>query len=150
MPVYLTRHDAGHPVRELEAPTAPDAAHHAATSGAHLAWPTSAAAATAELADLARNVADAGVTVQWRPDGLVLPDLASSSEDTAGIRVRTTSRAPHALYVITAADLVPLTHAAGILAYLQPLIDAAARGCEGCGADPGEPCLPKCTDPSTV
>ncbi|MBA4863814.1 hypothetical protein H1V43_21080 [Streptomyces sp. PSKA54] len=110
--------------------------------GAHLAWPASAAAATAELAELARDLADAGVAVQWHPDGVVLPDLASGPGDTAGIRVHTTRRAPHALYVITATLLVPFTHAAGALAYLRPLIDAAARSCDGCCAEPGPAELP--------
>lgn len=151
MPIYLTRRDADTHVRELEAPAVSDAADRAAFDSAHLVWPATAAAATAELAELARDLADAGVTVQWAPDGLVLPDLAAGPGDTAGIRVRTTRRAPHALYVITATALVPLTHAAGALAYLRPLIDAAARGCDGCLAEPGEPCLPNCLpDPSTA
>ncbi|WP_406003441.1 hypothetical protein [Streptomyces sp. NBC_00829] len=151
MPLYLTRRDAGAHVQELEAPAVSDAAGRAAFVGAHLAWPATAAAAAAELAELARDLANAGVTVQCHPDGLVLPGLASGPGDTAGIRVRTTARAPHALYVVTAVALVPLTHAAGVLAYLKPLIDAAARGCEGCGAEPGEPCLPNCLPaPSTT
>ncbi|MBT2439768.1 hypothetical protein J7E93_06455 [Streptomyces sp. ISL-36] len=151
MPVYLTRRDADHHVQELEAPAVIDAAGHAASDSARLAWPATAAAATAELAELARDLADAGVTVQWHCDGLVLPDLASGPGETAGIRVHTTRRAPHALYVITATALVPLTHAAGALAYLRPLIDAVPRSCDGCGAEPGEPCLPNCLpDPSTA
>lgn len=151
MPVYLARRDADHHVQELEAPAVTDAAERAAGDSAHLAWPASAAAAAAELAELARDLADADVTVQWHPDGLLLPNLASGPGDTAGIRVHTTRRAPHGLYVITAAALVPLTHAAGALAFLQPFIDAAARSCDGCGAEPGEPCLPNCLpDPSTT
>ncbi|MDQ1013168.1 hypothetical protein QFZ82_007653 [Streptomyces sp. V4I23] len=144
MPIYLARRDTDQHVQELEAPAVIDAARHAASDSARLAWPATAAAAAAELAELARDLADADVTVQWHSDGLVLPDLASAPGDTAGIRVHTTRRAPHALYVITATDLVPLTHAAGALAYLRPLIDAAARSCDGCLAEPGEPCLPNC------
>ncbi|MCX5318118.1 hypothetical protein [Streptomyces sp. NBC_00154] len=151
MPVYLTRRDTDHQVQDLEAPTVVDAADRADFDNAHLAWPATAAAATAELAELARDLAGADVTVKWHRDGLDLPNLAAGPGDTAGIRVRATGRAPHALYVITATDLVPHTHAAGALAYLQPLIDAAALGCDGCGADPGEPCLPNCLpDPSTT
>ncbi|MER7108841.1 hypothetical protein [Streptomyces sp. NPDC000229] len=152
MPVYLARRDADHHVQELQAPGVVDAAERAAFDSAQLAWPASAAAASAELAELARDLADANVIVQWHPDGLVLPDLASGPGDTAGIRVRATGRAPHALYVITAATaLVPLTHAAGALTFLQRFIDAAARSCDGCGAEPGEPCLPNCLpDPSTT
>ncbi|TQK42362.1 hypothetical protein FBY35_3756 [Streptomyces sp. SLBN-118] len=151
MPVYLTRRDADTHVQELEAPAVSDAADRAAFDSAHLARPATAAAT--ELAELARDLADAGVTVQWHPDGLVLRDFASGPGDTAGIRVRTTRRAPHPapLYVVTAVALVPLTHAAGVLAYLKTLIDAAARGCEGCRAEPGEPCLPNCLPaPSTT
>lgn len=144
MPIYLARRDTDHHVQELEAPAVTDAAERASSESAQLAWPATSAAAAAELAELARDLADADVTVQWHSDGLVLPDLASAPGDTAGIRVTTTRRAPHALYVITATDLVPLTHAAGALAYLRPLIDAAARSCDGCGAEPGEPCLPNC------
>lgn len=152
MPVYLTRRDADHHLQEREAPTVADAADRADFDSAHLAWLATAAAATAELAELARDLAGADVTVEWHRDSLDLPNLAAGPGDNIGIRVRATGRAPHALYVITAADLVPLTHAAGAaLAYLQPLIDAAALGCEGCGADPGEPCLPNCLpDPSAT
>lgn len=151
MPIYLARRDTDHHVQELEAPAVTDAAERASGLSAQLAWPASAAAASAELAELARGLADADVIVQWHPDGLLLPDLASAPGDTAGIRVRATGRAPHALYVITAAALVPLTHAAGALAYLRPLIDAAVRSCDGCGAEPGEPCLPNCLpDPATT
>ncbi|MFD5427726.1 hypothetical protein [Streptomyces sp. NPDC127084] len=151
MPIYLTRRDTDDQVQEVEAAAVSDAAGHAAADSARLAWPATAAAATAELAELARDLADSGVTVQWHPDRLVLPDLASGPGDTAGIRVTTTRRAPHALYVITATDLVPLTHAAGALTYLRPLIDATARRCDGCDAEPGEPCLPNCLpDPSTT
>ncbi|MEV4335296.1 hypothetical protein AB0K02_33175 [Streptomyces sp. NPDC049597] len=113
--------------QELEAPAVIDAARHAASDSARLAWPATAAAAAAELAEPARDLADADVTVQWHSDDLVLPDPTSAPGDTAGIRVHTTRRAPHACYAIIATDLVPLTHAAGALAYLQPLIDAAAR-----------------------
>lgn len=151
MPIYLARRDTDHHVQELEAPAVIDAAGRAASDSARLAWPASAAAASAELAELARDLADTDVIVQWHSDGLVLPDLASGPGDTAGIRVRATGRAPHDLYVITATDLIPLTHAAGALAYLRPLIDAAARNCDGCGTEPGEPCLPNCLpDPSTT
>ncbi|MCX4516046.1 hypothetical protein OHA27_38830 [Streptomyces sp. NBC_01619] len=144
MPVYLTGRDADTHVQELEAPAVSDAADRAAFDAAHLVWPASAAAACAELAC---DLADADVIVQWRPDGLILPDLAAGPGDSAGIRVRTTRRAPHALYVITAAALAPLTHAVGALAFLQPFIGAAARSCDACGAEPGEPCL---RDPSTT
>lgn len=137
MPVYLTRRDTDHHIQELEVPGITEASSHAASHGGRLAWPVSAAAATAELA---RDLADAGVTVQCHPDGLLLPDLAAGPGDTTGIRVHTTRRAPHALYVITATDLVPLTHSAGALAHLRPLIDAAARSCDGCLAEPGD-CL---------
>ncbi|MEU3464602.1 hypothetical protein ABZ721_32215 [Streptomyces sp. NPDC006733] len=117
---------------------------------ARLAWPTTAAAATAELDQLAAALVDAGVIVERDGRDLVLPTLASGPE-RAGIRVHTTGHTPHALYVITADDLVPLTHVGGVLLYLQPLIDAATRGCEGCGADPNELCLPNCVpNPSTT
>ncbi|MFI5634843.1 hypothetical protein ACIA8E_36950 [Streptomyces sp. NPDC051664] len=151
MPDYLTRRDADHQLRELEAPTVVDAADRAGFDGAHLAWPATAAAAAAELAELAHDLAGADVTVEWHRDGLDLPNLVAGPGDIAGIRVRATGRASHTLYVITATDLVPHTHAAGALAYLQPLIGAAALDCEGSGADPGEPCLPNCLpDPSTT
>ncbi|MFF9870413.1 hypothetical protein ACF1G0_34415 [Streptomyces sp. NPDC013953] len=122
MPVYLARRDADHHVKELVASAVVEAVELAACDSAQLAWPASADAASAELAKLARDLADADVIVQWRPDGLALPDLAAGPGDTAGIRVRATSRAPHALDVITAAALVPLTHAAGALAFLQPAV----------------------------
>lgn len=145
MPVYLTPHPFDDHVQELEAPAA---AH--ARDLARLAWPATAAAATAELEQLAQALAEADVTVERDDQDLVLPALACTPDDNIGIRVRTTGRAPHALYVITEADLIPLTHAAGVLAFLQPLIEAAARGCE-CGADPGAPCLPGCLpDPSAT
>ncbi|MCM2424150.1 hypothetical protein [Streptomyces sp. RKAG293] len=150
MPVYRTQHDHEDRVREIEAPAVGHAAARAAVHRARLAWPTTAAAATAELDQLAAALADAGVIVEHDGQDLVLPSLTSGPEP-AGIRVHTTGHAPHALYVITADDLAPLTHAGGVLVYLQPLIDAATRGCEGCGADPNELCLPNCVpNPSTT
>ncbi|WP_405593939.1 hypothetical protein OG741_00460 [Streptomyces sp. NBC_01410] len=154
MPVYRTRHDIDDPAQELEAPAVPDAVNRATADRTHLAWPTTtaaaAAAAAAELAQLAQALTALGANVSREGQDLVLPALASGPGDTVGIRVRATGRAPHALYVITAADLVPLTHAAGALAYLEPFIEAAARGCE-CGAEPGEPCMPnRLPDPSTT
>ncbi|GAA0574855.1 hypothetical protein [Streptomyces mordarskii] len=145
MPVYLVRN--GDLTQELEAPTIDDAVTRAAAGRAHLAWPPTAATASAELDQLARALEDRGVTMERHDTGLVLCDPS----DTAGIHVRTTRRAPHALYVITATGVIPLTHAAGVLAYLQPAIEAAARGCDGCHAEPGEPCLPNCLpDPFTA
>ncbi|MEU4499230.1 hypothetical protein AB0F96_38730 [Streptomyces sp. NPDC023998] len=151
MPVYLTRHDIDDPAQELEAPAVPDAVNRATAGRAHLAWPATAAAAAAELEQLAQALTAIGANVSRDGQDLVLPALASGPGDTAGIRVCATGRAPHALYVITAAELVPLTHATGALAYLQPLVEAAACGCEGCGAEPGQPCMPNCLpDPSTT
>ncbi|WP_329583707.1 hypothetical protein [Streptomyces sp. NBC_01361] len=142
MPTYPARRDADRHLPELEASDV--------SQTTQLSWPTSSAAAAAELAELAHDLTNAGVTVEQHPDALVLPHLAAGPGDTAGIRVRVTGRHPHALYVITATALVPLAHAAGALAYLQPLIEAAARECDGCGAEPGEPCRPMCLDPSAV
>ncbi|MEV6133089.1 hypothetical protein AB0M05_40925 [Streptomyces violaceusniger] len=145
MPVYLVRNDDD-VAQELEAPTIDDAVTRAAAGHAHLVWPSTAAAASTELDQLTRALTDRGVPTQRHDTGLVLCDPS----DTAGIHVRTTRRAPHALYVITATGVVPLTHAAGALAYLQPTIEAAGRSCDGCHAEPGEPCLPNCLpDPST-
>ncbi|GAA3372265.1 hypothetical protein GCM10017744_103100 [Streptomyces antimycoticus] len=147
MPVYLARNGTGDVTQELEAPTIDDAVARAAAGGAHLAWPSTAAAASAELDQLARALTDRGVPTQRHDTGLVLCDPS----DTAGIHVRTTRHAPHALYLITATAVVPFTHAASVLAYLQPAIAAAARSCDGCHAEPGEPCLPNCLpDPSTA
>ncbi|MFE9007494.1 hypothetical protein ACFYOY_36145 [Streptomyces sp. NPDC007875] len=146
MPVYLAWNGTGGVTQELKAPTVADAVTRAA-GRVHLAWPSTAAAASTELDQIARALADRGVTTQRHDTGLVLCE-PSHTVDT---HVLTTRRAPHALYVITAMGVVPLTHAAIVLAYLQSAIAAAARGCDGCHAEPGEPCLPNCLpDPSTA
>ncbi|MEV8536146.1 hypothetical protein [Streptomyces sp. NPDC051211] len=112
-------------------------------------WPATADAAEAELARLAELLLEAGVTVLPAAGVLAMPGLACGPGDTAGIRVRTTSRAPHALYVIAAGELIPHTSADSAFAALYPLVEAAARPCDGCGADAGEPCNPNCLpDPS--
>jgi hypothetical protein len=113
MPVYLTRHDIDDPAQGLEAPAVPDAVNRGTGSRAHLAWPASAAAATAELKQLAQALTAADATVSRDGQDVVLPALDSGPGDTAGMRVRGTGRASHALNVITAAELVPLIHAAG-------------------------------------
>ncbi|MEU5108159.1 hypothetical protein AB0H07_38880 [Streptomyces sp. NPDC021354] len=149
MPVYLVWKDADDRVQELDVSNGIEEMDRAAADRAHLAWPAAAAAANAELEQLACALANADVTVEREGQHLVLPDLAYGPGDTAGIRVCATRRAPHALYVVTAADLVPFTAAASALAYLQPLIEASGRGCEGCSTEPGAPCLPNCLpDPS--
>ncbi|MGO4459889.1 hypothetical protein AB4039_21715 [Streptomyces sp. M-16] len=108
------------------------------------AWPATAAAADAELARLAELLAEAGVTVLPDAGVLAVPGLA------AGIRVRTTSNPPHALYVIAAGRITPHAGADSAFAYLRPLIEAAARPCDGCGAEASKPCNPNCLpDPST-
>ncbi|MFE6714011.1 hypothetical protein [Streptomyces sp. NPDC057695] len=101
--------------------------------GAASAWPATAAAADAELARLA----EAGVTVLPTSGVLAVPGLGRPV-DTVGIRVRTTSNPPHALYVIAAGRITPHTTAGSAFAHLRPLIEAAARPCDGCGADAGE------------
>lgn len=143
MPLYLTRNVLDQHIRETAAPTVAHAADQARARCDVLEWPAAATAATAELAQLARLLVAAGVTVDRDHHELMLPALATGPRDTSGIRVGITGTAPHALYVIAGEDLTPLTHAAGVLDYLQPLIDATARECE-CGADPGQPCMPHC------
>ncbi|MFJ2060279.1 hypothetical protein ACIOMM_30675 [Streptomyces sp. NPDC087908] len=108
-------------------------------------WPANAAAADAQLADLTALLAEAGVTVTAAAGTLTAPDLAAYPGDTTGIRVRTTSNPPHALYLIAAGRLTPHTTADSVFARLRPLIEAAARPCDGCGAEAGEPCNPNCT-----
>ncbi|MFB8442692.1 hypothetical protein ACFC7A_26940 [Streptomyces niveus] len=150
MPLYLTRNVLDGPIRETGAPTVAHAADQAHARCDVLEWPVTATAATAELARLAGLLVAVGVTVQRGHQELMLPDLATGPRDTAGIRVRTTGTAPHALYVIAGEDLAPLTHAAGVLDYLLPMIEAAARACE-CGADPSQACMPHCVhDPSAT
>ncbi|MEY2229723.1 hypothetical protein [Streptomyces sp. BF23-19] len=113
------------------------------------AWPATTEAAQAELVRLAELLAEAGVTVIPAAGVLAIPDLASGPGDTAGIRVRTTNRPPHALYVIGGGELTPHTGADSAFAVLRPLVEAAARPCDGCGAEAGEPCNPFCLpDPS--
>ncbi|MFE5723316.1 hypothetical protein [Streptomyces erythrochromogenes] len=81
---------------------------------------------------------------------LAVPGLAAGPGDTAGIRVRTTSNPPHALYVIAAGSITPHVGADSAFAHLHPLIEAAARPCDGCGAEASKPCNPNCLpDPST-
>ncbi|MEU2454823.1 hypothetical protein ABZ605_32635 [Streptomyces sp. NPDC012765] len=114
------------------------------------AWPATAAAAEAELAHLAELLAEAGVTVLPASGVLAVPGLAAGPGDTAGIRVRTTSNPPHALYVIAAGSITPHAGADSAFAQLHPLIEAAARPCDGCGAEAFKPCNPNCLpDPST-
>ncbi|MFG2667668.1 hypothetical protein ACGFY6_25915 [Streptomyces sp. NPDC048387] len=113
------------------------------------AWPATAAAADAELARLAELLAEAGVTVLPAAGVLEVPGLAAGPGDTAGIRVRTTSNPPHALYVIAAGSITPHAGADSAFAHLHPLIEAAVRLCDGCGAEASEPCNPNCLpDPS--
>ncbi|MFD9519725.1 hypothetical protein [Streptomyces sp. NPDC059979] len=112
-------------------------------------WPATAEAAEAELGWLAELLAEAGVTAISAAGVLAIPDLACGPGDTAGIRVRTTSRPPHALYVIAAGELAPHASADSAFAELHPLVEAAARPCDGCGAEAGLPCNPNCLpDPS--
>ncbi|MFD0269588.1 hypothetical protein ACFVGY_23930 [Streptomyces sp. NPDC127106] len=114
------------------------------------AWPATAAAAEAELARLAELLAEAGVTAVPAAGVLAAPGLAAGPGDTAGIRVRTTSNPPHALYVIAADRITPHAGADSAFAHLRPLIEGAARPCDGCNAEAGKPCNPGClSDPST-
>ncbi|MEW1639306.1 hypothetical protein AB0469_35290 [Streptomyces sp. NPDC093801] len=114
------------------------------------AWPATAAAADAELARLAELLAEASITVLPAAGVLTVPGLAAGPGDTVGIRVRTTSNPPHALYVIAAGHLTPHAGADSAFAHLHPLIEAAARPCDGCGAKAFKPCNPNCLpDPST-
>ncbi|WP_030387922.1 hypothetical protein [Streptomyces sp. NRRL S-241] len=120
------------------------------TATAASAWPATAAAADAELAHLAELLADAGVTTVPAAGALAAPGLAAGPGDTTGIRVRTTSNPPHALYLLAAGRLTPHTTAGCAFAHLRPLIEAAARPCDGCDAEAGEPCDPFCLpDPTT-
>ncbi|KIF02702.1 hypothetical protein PL81_28515 [Streptomyces sp. RSD-27] len=91
------------------------------------AWPATAAAADAELARLAELLSGAGVTVLPAAGVLAVPGFAAGPGDTAGIRVRTTSNPPHALYVIAAGRITPHAGADSAFAHLHPLIEAAAR-----------------------
>ncbi|MFD3728821.1 hypothetical protein [Streptomyces sp. NPDC058671] len=108
------------------------------------AWPATAAAADAELACLAELLAGAGVTALPAAGVLAIPGLAAGPGDTAGIRVRTTSNPPHALYVIAADRITPHDGASSAFDHLRPLLEAAARPCDGCGAEAYEPCSPFC------
>ncbi|MFI8769543.1 hypothetical protein ACIGN6_32190, partial [Streptomyces sp. NPDC053792] len=91
------------------------------TAAAASAWPATAAAADAELAHLAALLAEAGVTAVPAAGVLAAPGLAATSGDTAGIRVRTTSNPPHALYLIAAGRLTPHTTAGSAFAHIRPL-----------------------------
>ncbi|MFG2979542.1 hypothetical protein ACGFYY_41970 [Streptomyces sp. NPDC048331] len=103
----------------------------------------------ARLVRLASLLAEADVTVISTAGVISIPDLAYGPGDTAGIRVRTTSNPPHALYVIAAGRIPPHAGAGSAFAHLRPLIEAAARPCDGCGAEAYEPCNPFCLpDPS--
>ncbi|MFJ4879919.1 hypothetical protein ACIP93_32595 [Streptomyces sp. NPDC088745] len=114
------------------------------------AWPATTAAAEAELARLTELLAEAGVTALPGAGVLAVPGLAAGPGDTTGIRVRTTSNPPHALYVIAAGRITPHAGADSAFAHLRPLIEAAARPCDGCGAEAYEPCNPFCLpDPTT-
>ncbi|MDX3537228.1 hypothetical protein PV721_23205 [Streptomyces sp. MB09-01] len=108
------------------------------------AWPATAEAAEAQLVRLAELLAEAGVTVISAAGVISIPELACGPGDTAGIRVRTTSRPPHALYVVAGGNLTPHTSADAAFARLHPLIEAAARPCDGCGAEASAPCNPNC------
>ncbi|AJF70465.1 hypothetical protein [Streptomyces vietnamensis] len=114
-------------------------------------WPATAEAAEAELGRLAELLTEADTAVIPAAGVLAIPDLAYGPGDTTGIRVRTTSHPPHALYVIAAGELTPHTSADSVFAHLRPLLEAAARSCDGCGAEAGVPCNPNCqSDPSTT
>ncbi|MFE5714526.1 hypothetical protein ACFQ7J_27400 [Streptomyces sp. NPDC056501] len=114
------------------------------------AWLATAAAADAELARLAELLAEASVTAIPAAGVLAVPGLAAGPGDTAGIRVRTTSNPPHALYVIAADRITPHAGADSAFTHLRPLIETAARPCDGCGAEASKPCNPNCLpDPST-
>ncbi|MGW8726336.1 hypothetical protein ACWGNF_09995 [Streptomyces sp. NPDC055808] len=132
----------------------PSLAHLAGTmtqaAAAVSAWPATAAVAEAELARLAELLAEAGVTAVPSPGALAAPGLAAGPGDTAGIRVRTTSNPPHALYVIAAGRITPHAGAGSAFTYLRPFIEAAARPCDGCNAEASKPCNPGClSGPST-
>ncbi|MFI8515303.1 hypothetical protein ACIGHB_29665 [Streptomyces sp. NPDC085460] len=128
----------------------PAPAEPAAGAGVSV-WPATTAAAAAELARLAGLLAEAGATVVPAADTLTIPHLACGPGDTAGVRVRTTGRAPHALYIIAAGRITPHAGADSAFADLHPLLEAAARPCEGCDAEAGTPCNPHCLpDPSTT
>ncbi|MCX5078771.1 hypothetical protein OHA84_37915 (plasmid) [Streptomyces sp. NBC_00513] len=114
------------------------------TAGAAPAWPATSAAAVAELARLAQLLTEAGVTNVPATGVLAIPGLAAGPGDTAGIRVRTTGNPPHAVYVIAGGSITPHTGADSAFARLHPLIEAAARPCDGCGAEAGAPCNPHC------
>lgn len=114
------------------------------TTQAAAGWPATAQAADAELVRLAELLAEADVKVISAAGVLSIPDLACGQGDTAGIRVRTTRRSPHALYVIAAGELTPHTDADSAFAVLRPLVEAAARPCDGCDAEAGLPCKPHC------
>ncbi|WP_405594139.1 hypothetical protein OG741_01105 [Streptomyces sp. NBC_01410] len=88
MPFYLTRHDIDDPAQELEAPAVPDAVNRATADRAYLAWPATAAAAAAELEQLAQALTAVGANVSREGQDVVLPALVSGPGDTAGIRVR--------------------------------------------------------------
>ncbi|MFF9981137.1 hypothetical protein [Streptomyces erythrochromogenes] len=93
-----------------------------------------------ERGHLAELLAHAGVATVSAAGVLAAPGLAVGPGDSTGIRVRTTGNPPHALY----------TTAGSAFARLRPLIEAAARPCDGCGAEAGEPCNPGCLpDPTT-
>ncbi|WP_331719719.1 hypothetical protein [Streptomyces virginiae] len=114
------------------------------TAGAVPAWLATAAAAEAELSRLAELLAEAGVTTVPAAGVLAIPGLAAGPGDTTGIRVRTTSNPPHALYVVAGGNLTPHSGADSAFARLHPLIEAAARPCDGCGAEASAPCNPNC------
>ncbi|WP_331735348.1 hypothetical protein OG590_40285 (plasmid) [Streptomyces goshikiensis] len=123
------------------------------TAGPAPAWPATAAAELSRLAELlaeAEAEAEADATAVPAPGVLAVPGLAASPGDTAGIRVRTISNPPYALYVIAAGRITPHAGADSAFAHLHPLIEAAARPCDGCGAEASKPCNPNCLpDPST-
>ncbi|MET9842456.1 hypothetical protein ABZZ01_32455 [Streptomyces virginiae] len=121
----------------------PPRQHRDAGRGPASAWLATAAAADAELAHLAELLAEAGVTALPAAGVPAVPGHA------AGIRVRTTSNPPHALYVIVASSITPHAGAGSALAHLRPHIEAAARSCDGCYVEAYEPCNPHCLpDPS--
>lgn len=144
MPVYRLRLDPDR-TREITAPTIADALARAGRHRARLDWPATPAAAAHELDTLADMLTKAGARVERDGCAVDLPDLAAYPGDASGVRIRTSDLAPHALILITAAEVEPLTHAEAVLAHLQPLLEAAAEGCGGCLADPHEPCRPHCT-----
>ncbi|MFE6462262.1 hypothetical protein ACFVP0_33025 [Streptomyces cinereoruber] len=114
------------------------------------AWPTTPEASEIELARLAELLDQAGILAVRTEGLLAIPALAAGPRDTAGIRVRTTSNLPHALYVIACGGLTPHVNADGDFAQLLPLLEAAARPCGGSGAEAGVPCNAYCLPhPST-